>query len=518
MIRKFIRHKFYYSDTYFLVPHPKGPTLVTWIGRTDLNAVTRPDEAGLGPIGQAVAAREFERVDLLCDYPAEEAAAYLAWLRPRTPAHVHLHPVKLTSPTAWAEIHEAAVAVVDPLFRRPGARLVFHLSPGTPAMGAVWVILGKTRYPAELIESSRQHGVKTASVPFEISAELVPDLLRRPDAALQRHSAAPPPDLPEFAAIVHRSEVMTRLVARARLVAARSVPVLLEGETGTGKELLARAIHAAGPRRARPFVPVNCGAIPSELVESTLFGHAKGSFTGAVADHKGVFEASHGGTLFLDELGELPLAAQVKMLRTLQEGEVTRIGETATRKVDVRVIAATHRDLLGEVAAGRFREDLFFRLAVAVLRLPPLRERKGDLVLLIEYLLARVQHELADQPGFTARRLTPAARELLLQHPWPGNIRELSNTLLRAALWSEDPIGVDAVREALIPASRGAPDAVLGRPLGDGFSLAAVLDEVERHYLARALAESGHNKTRAAELLGLASYQTLGNRLTRHGL
>ena len=498
--------------------HPKGPTLVTWIGRTDLNAVTKPDEAGLGPIGQAVAAREYERIDLLCDYPAEEGAAYLAWLRPRTPAHVHLNLVKLTSPTAWAEIHDAAVAVVDPLFRRPGARLVFHLSPGTPAMGAVWVILGKTRYPAELIESSRQHGVKTASIPFEISAELVPDLLRRPDAALQRHSAAAPPELPEFAAIIHRSEVMTRLVARARLVAARSVPVLLEGETGTGKELVARAIHAASPRRAHPFIPVNCGAIPSDLVESTLFGHTKGAFTGAVADHKGVFEAAHRGTLFLDELGELPLAAQVKLLRTLQESEVTRVGETSPRKVDVRLVTATHRDLLGEVAAGRFREDLFFRLAVAVLRLPPLRDRKGDIGLLIDHLLVQVHRDLADQPGFTPRRLTPAARELLLQHPWPGNIRELSNTLLRAALWSEDPIGVDATREALIPSNKRKNDAILGHPLGDGFSLDAVLATVERHYLTRALAESGHNKTRAAELLGLASYQTLGNRLARLGL
>ncbi|MBX7112441.1 MAG: sigma 54-interacting transcriptional regulator [Dehalococcoidia bacterium] len=498
--------------------HPKGPNLVAWIGRTDLNAVTRPDEVGLGPIGQAVDAREFERVDLLSNYSAEEGSTYLAWLRRRTQAHVHMHPVELTSPTAWAEIYEAAAKVVDPLFRRPGAHLVFHLSPGTPAMAAVWVILGKTRYPAELIESSRQHGVKTASIPFEISAELVPDLMRRRDAALQRQSAAPPPAVPEFAAIIHRSEVMARVVARARLVATRSIPVLLEGETGTGKELLARAVHAASPRRVHPFVPVNCGAIPSELVESTLFGHARGSFTGAVADHKGVFEAAHGGTLFLDELGELPLAAQVKLLRTLQEAEVTRIGETAARKVDVRVIAATHRDLLGEVAAGRFREDLFFRLAVAVLRLPPLRDRKGDLGLLIDHLLGQVQHDLADQPGFTARRLTPAARELLLQHSWPGNIRELSNTLLRAALWSDDPVGADAIREALIPAARGQPDAVLGRPLGDGFSLAAVLDEVERHYLSRALAESGNNKTRAARLLGLSNYQTLGNHLARLGM
>jgi DNA-binding NtrC family response regulator len=501
------------------MPRPHGPNLVAWLGLTDIKAVTRTEEIGVGPICQAVTARSFERVDLISNSKPEEGADYLAWLRPKTQAHIHLHQVTLTSPTAWGEIYAAAIAVVDPLARRPGARLTFHLSPGTPAMAAVWLILGKTRYPAELIESSRQHGVKTASVPFELSAELVPDLLRRPDAALQRHSAALPPEVPEFAAIIHRSEAMTRLLGRARHVATRAVPVLLEGETGTGKELLARAIHAASPRRGHPFIAVNCGAIPSELVESTLFGHAKGAFTGALAERPGVFEAAHGGTLFLDELGELPLAAQVKLLRTLQEHDVTRVGETAPRKVDVRIIAATHRDLLAEVTAGRFREDLFFRLAVAVLRLPPLRDRKGDLGLLIDHLFAQAQKDLADQPGFTPRRLTPSARELLLHHPWPGNVRELANTLLRAALWAEEPaIGVDAIREALIPAARGQADAILGRPLGDGFSLAAVLDEVERHYLTRALAATHDNKTQAAELLGLASYQTLSNRLVRLGL
>ncbi len=193
---------------------------------------------------------------------------------------------------------------------------------------------------------------------------------------------------------------MARLLTRARHVAARAVPVLVEGETGTGKELLARAIHAASPRRGRPFIAVNCGAIPSELVESSLFGHAKGAFTGAIAERPGVFEAAHSGTLFLDELGELPLAAQVKLLRTFQEGEVTRVGETAARKVDVRIIAATHRDLLAEVTAGRFREDLFFRLAVAVLRLPPLRDRKGDLGLLIDHMFAQTwRTSPASPPG-----------------------------------------------------------------------------------------------------------------------
>jgi transcriptional regulator with PAS, ATPase and Fis domain len=182
---------------------------------------------------------------------------------------------------------------------------------------------------------------------------------------------------------------MKRVIALARRVAIRSIPVLIEGESGTGKELMARAIHQASPRAAKPFITVNCGAIPPELVESEFFGHRRGSFTGAVSDRKGHFERADGGTLFLDEIGELPKAIQVKLLRTLQEGEVTPVGSSEARKVDVRVVAATNRTLISEVAEGNFREDLFYRLAVAIIKLPPLRERAGDLSLLIDALLHR---------------------------------------------------------------------------------------------------------------------------------
>jgi transcriptional regulator with PAS, ATPase and Fis domain len=312
---------------------------------------------------------------------------------------------------------------------------------------------------------------------------------------------------------------MTRLLARAQHVATRAVPVLIDGETGTGKELLARAIHRASPRRDHKFVALNCGALPSELVEATLFGHRKGAFTGALADRPGVFETAHRGTLFLDEIGELPLPAQVKLLRVLQEREVVRVGDTEAQKVDVRIVAATHRNLFAEVAAGRFREDLFYRLAVAVLHLPPLREREGDLGLLIDHLFDEAQRELADQPGFTPRRLAPAARNLLLRHPWPGNARELKNTLLRAALWAVGAtIGADDIREALLASPQASDTNLLARPLGDGFRLQDLLDDISRHYLSRALVEAGNNKTRAAELLGLGSYQTLTNWLARLGL
>jgi transcriptional regulator with GAF, ATPase, and Fis domain len=242
-------------------------------------------------------------------------------------------------------------------------RLTFHLSPDTRAMAAVWMSLAKTRFPAELSESSTQHRVRTVAVPFQSAAEFRPDLLRRPDAGLTWLTAGLPPAAPAFDALIHQSPVMERVVARARRGALRSILGLIEGESGIGKELLARAIHQSSLRRDRPMIKVNCAAIAPEMVESELFGDEDGAFTGAVSARKGVFDAANSGTLFLDELGELPKPAQVRFLRALQEGEVTRIGSTGSIQVDVPIIAATNRSLTAGVSGGRFREDLFCRAA-----------------------------------------------------------------------------------------------------------------------------------------------------------
>lgn len=495
--------------------------LVSWVGKTDLRAPSETETVGLGPIAQALDARSFDDVVLVSDYPEAEVRAFLDWLRQRSVTSISTIFVKLSGPTDFGEIYEAASkACVKALGdQRATTALTCHLSPGTPAMAAVWIILAKTRFPAELIESSRERGVRTASVPFDISAEFIPDLLREQDERLRQASSAEPPAGPEFADIIHRSRVMTRLIQRARRVAIRTVPVLIEGESGTGKEMLARAIHRASPRRDAPFVPVNCGAIPGDLLESELFGHEKGAFTGASQAHRGYFEAADGGTLFLDELGELPRPAQVKLLRVLQEGKVVRLGSTKPAKVDVRIVAATNRTLVEEIAAGRFREDLFYRLAVAVLKIPPLRERTGDLGLLIDTLHEQVNREAASEPGAKHKKLSSGARNLLLSQAWPGNIRELLNTLYRAVIWSDgSTITAEDAREALLPASTAGRADVLGQPLGGGLNLPELLKEVARHYLSRAMDEAGGNKTKAAELVGLPSYQTLTNWLAKYGV
>ena len=497
--------------------------LVTWIGHTDLRAPEEDADIGAGPVAQALSERSFDHAFLITDHGHDAVRSYRKWLQERAGgADLHWLHEKLTGPTEFGEIYVAAVRACE-LALADGmgdTTLSFHLSPGTPAMAAVWIILSKTRFPAELIESSRQHGVRTASVPFDMSADFLPDLLRRPDEELERLSAGLAPAAPEFDEIVHRGRAMTRLIVRARRVAPRSVPVLIEGETGTGKELLARAIHRASPRRDKPFVAVNCGAIPSELVESELFGHEKGAFTGATNRREGHFVEAEGGSLFLDEVGELTKSTQVKLLRALQEGEVVPVGRSGSRKVDVRLIAATNRPLLSEVVTGAFREDLFHRIAVAVLRLPPLRDRGEDLPLLVDHLLALVNREGVEQPGYVEKKLSVTARKLLGQHPWPGNVRELQNTLRRACIWTPGPVlKAEDIRDALLPtAGRTGEAEVLGKPLGEGFDLPEVLAGVARHYLQRAMDEAQGNKTQAAQLVGLPSYQTFTNWTKRYGV
>jgi len=497
--------------------------LISWIGHTDLRAPEEEGEVGAGPVAQALEARRFDDAYLLEDHEVGAVRRYQAWLEARVPGpRIHALREPLSGPTEFGEIYSAAVRACEKaLTGAPrDTSLTFHLSPGTPAMAAVWIILAKTRFPAELIESSRQHGVRTASVPFDISADFLPDLLRQPDRELERLAAGLPPEAPEFDEILHRGQAMKRVILRARRAAARSVPVLIEGETGTGKELLARAIHRASPRREAPLLAVNCGALPPELVESELFGHEKGAFTGATARRAGHFEAAHGGTLFLDEVGELPKPAQVKLLRALQEGEIVPVGSSKARKIDVRIIAATNRSLAGDIETGDFREDLFHRLAVAVLRLPPLRERREDLSLLVTRLLGQVNHEGEEQPGFVHKKLSAGARNLLIGHPWPGNVRELQNTLRRAAIWSASPtLTVEDIRDALLPASGREPaGSILDRPLGEGLDLTALLATVARHYLERALDEAQGNKSAAARLVGLPSYQTFTNWMKRYGV
>jgi DNA-binding NtrC family response regulator len=274
-----------------------------------------------------------------------------------------------------------------------------------------------------------------------------------------------------FNDIITKSPAMAAVLRMAEKAATSTIPVLVSGESGVGKELIARAIHGSGERRAKPFIAVNCGAMPENLVESILFGHEKGSFTGATERHVGKFVEATGGTLFLDEVGELPAAAQVKLLRAIQEGEVEPVGARKTIKVDVRIVSATNRDLIADVKAGRFREDLFYRLHVFPITVPPLRERPADIPALTRHFLARFAAEEAKR----IRLITPEALRMLAAFHWPGNIRQLENTLFRAVVLAEgDTVGlaefpqVSAQVSAPVSEHGGTPDHA-GEPLVPDF-------------------------------------------------
>lgn len=489
----------------------KQKVLVCWVGGNDLKAVTGAEP---GPILSTLRSETFDAVELLCSYPVERVEPFLAWLGEQVDLPVLAHYEQLSSPVHFGEIYQAANRHLQRL-AQTGSELFILLSPGTPAMQAVWILLGKTRYPASFLQSSLEQGVQQVEVPFEIAAEYVPAANAISSTKLARLAEQDAPVDAAFDSIFTQNPRMLLLKGQAQVLARKQVPVLIYGETGTGKELFARAIHNAGDRSASPFVAVNCGAIAPELVDSTLFGHRKGAFTGAVESRAGVFQQANGGTLFLDEFGELTADVQVRLLRVLQEGTFTPVGSSQEIKVDVRLITATHRNLIEEVSEGRFREDLFYRIAVGVLHLPPLREREGDLLLLAQTLLADIARQDSNLGG---KKISPEAKNLILHHPWRGNVRELQSTLLRAALWCQgDEVCAADIEQALFKMPSKATD-VMTLDVSQGIDLNEIISKVATHYLSRALAFTGQNKTRAASLLGLKSQQTLSNWMEKYGI
>ncbi len=305
--------------------------------------------------------------------------------------------------------------------------------------------------------------------------------------------------------IVGESGRMQEVLSLVRRVAPSDATVLIRGESGTGKELIARAIHHASPRAAGPLVAVNCAALPESLLESELFGHEKGAFTGAQSARQGRFEAAHGGSLFLDEIGDLPLHLQVKLLRVLQERRVERVGSNRPIPVDVRLLAATHRDLEAMVREGRFRDDLYYRVNVVTITLPPLRERREDIPLLLERFLER----FARANGKAIRGLTREAREALLRYDYPGNVRELENIVERAVVLTRDEvIGLADLPLGVKESEKAGPEAR---------TLPAAVEGLERQMIREALARAGGVQTRAAELLGI-SERVLRYKLRKYGI
>ncbi len=409
-----------------------------------------------------------------------------------------------TQTLAWLRPGLADVALVD--LRMPGVNGLDVLSAIRATDPDCQVIL-MTGFPSvdTAVQAVRAGALDYLSKPFDLDrlrtllASVREELERRQvvlaaEASLARRLA--------FCGMIGRNAAMQELFATIRRVAAHARIALVTGETGTGKELAAAALHALGPRASRRLLTVNCSALAEPLFESEVFGHVRGAFTGAVTDKPGLFEAANGATLVLDEVGELPLSTQAKLLRTLEAGEVLRVGGTNAITVDTRVIAMTNRDLLEEVESGRFRSDLYYRLNVLHLSLPPLRERMED----IPYLAAAFIEEFAATFGKEIRGLTRDAEQAILSSSWPGNVRELRNTMERACMIAEGAHLTVRDLGLLVPEQR-PPDAPAPG------SLAAV----ERDHIAQVLEQCGGNKAQAARRLGL-DRRSLYRRLERYGL
>lgn len=389
--------------------------------------------------------------------------------------------------------------------------------PGMSGLDLI-IQLEKRRYPAQIVMITGHATIQTAVEAMRhgafdyIEKPFTADQLERLVEAAVRQCRARIQEAAETVGdagqLVGSSPAMQAVRRQIAQIARTSETVLICGETGTGKELVAREIHRQSPRRCGPFISVNCPALSASLMESELFGHEKGAFTGADSQRVGRFELAHGGTLLLDEITEIDLGLQAKLLRVLQERAFERVGSSRTISVDVRVLATTNRNVDEEVAAGRFRLDLYYRLAVMVLWLPPLRERREDIPELVEHFRKRISGRL----GREVPPLEPAVMELLLEHDWPGNVRELENVVTRIGVLSENgPITADQVRRWLIPGSRAE-----GSELPPGIPVGMSLEEMERRLIEATLEHFGGHRAKTAKALGIG-VRTLTDKLRRYG-
>lgn len=491
------------------------------------------EEEQPGPILSLLTQRRFDHI-FLFDTPATAqitAATQAAIWQRHSYSRVHIREVNLTDPTSYSEIlsglrgHLAEISACN-----AHAQVFVAVASGTPQMHACWVMLiASGALPARILHIRPPRFV-TRTRPLVSELDVTDPAFPRvhfgtePDGELPDLCGIMPPPSRELAhpitapksmapepighaaetarqqlGIVGNHAAMRRALEMGDMLAPSQAPVLILGETGTGKELFARYIHHLSGRAQAPFVAVNCAAIPHDLVESLLFGHKKGAFTGAHANQKGKFDAADGGTLFLDELGELPISAQAKLLRVLQDGMVEPIGQARGHRVTVRIVAATNQDVTKLVREGRFRQDVYYRLNVGEIRLPPLRERRSDIPELALHILDRLNATLRHP-----KRLTSAALTYMAACNWPGNVRDLENSLERSALLSRKAVldVGDLILTTPLAASADVQDT-LPEPY-EGFSLEEFLSRIRQQMLQRALNTAGGNQSQAARLLGIS--------------
>lgn len=494
-------------------------TLLTWLGTRDIESMSDGSSAAITSI-VSHSPEHFDKIVILANQLEEKWHQFEKHLQKKIAilqkpvAEIEFIKARISSPIDYDDIAPVTDKYISHLSQN-STSLYINLTSGTPAMTALAVLIGKSKANVTFCQSSSKTPYQEVHIPLDFSATY------RMGAAksIANESSELSQAQHAFENLTQHSVAMKSVISKAKRIAASEVPALILGETGTGKEVMATAIHQGSLRHKKPIKTVNCGALSPTLVESTLFGHKKGAFTGAEKDYPGVFEQADGGTLFLDEVGELSLDIQVKLLRALQQGEVTRLGDTKTVKVDVRVIAATHQDLVQMVAKGQFREDLFYRLAVGVIQMPALRERTDDIPQLCTELIDQINQTGQRHPDFISKKISDKGIKFIKSQVWQGNIRELWNTLNRASLFSEKAVLCEEeLQNALIQrvSSNQIDDVYLA--YHDQVNLSELLDSYKKRYIVAALKASGNVKTHATKMLGLKDHQTLTNWMKKLGI
>ncbi|GKW53388.1 hypothetical protein NCCP2140_24410 [Pseudoalteromonas sp. NCCP-2140] len=487
-------------------------TLYTWIGNTDIKNMQQDEHAAISTIALQNP-KAFDRIFIFANDWENDWKPYEKWLGKRLREagrpfdNVAIFKANIEGPTDYPTIIRETEKWVSKLSEE-SEELYINITSGTPAMSVASVLVGKGKHNTHFIQSNRDNTIENVDVPVDFGQAYVKSAAK----SIADKAVKAPSSHKQFDNIIAQSQVMQSLISKAKRVAESELelPALVLGETGTGKEVIANAIHAASPRSGKPLKTVNCGALPESLVDSILFGHVKGAFTGANEKHEGLFEQANGGTLFLDEVGELMPSVQVKLLRALQQGEITRVGDKKTISVDVRIIAATHRDLQQLVEQGEFREDLFYRLAVGLLHIPPLRERHEDIEPLVLELVDELNQAANKYPGYKSKNISEKGIKFIKSQPWHGNIRELWNTINRAFLWSDKEKITDVdIKNALIVRSPTTEESDVVLSLGQQVDIHNLVEKYKKKYVEAAMKAAGNNKTKAAKMIGLKSQQVI---------
>ena len=499
-------------------------TLFTWLGNRDIENMEADKSAAI--VAMATKSQPpFDKIVILSnnreDLSQQKWREFEHFIKKRMltinrPSNdINVHLAKIDSPIDYQSIAVETEKWINKLSEE-ASLLSINLTSGTPAMTTLAVLLGKSKTNTQFLQTTPKNELQIIDIPIDFSQQYTKSVEKN-----IAYTATSEPKSPNqaFSELTVKSKAMKQVAHKAQRIAVSEVPALILGETGTGKELMANAIHKASLRANKPIRIVNCGALAENIVDSTLFGHKKGAYTGATQDHAGLFEQADGGTLFLDEVGELKPDIQVKLLRALQQGEITRLGDTQTIQVDVRIIAATHQNLSQLVEQGLFREDLFYRLAVGIIKIPALRQRAEDLPLITEQFTQLINQVGSKHPDYISKKISDNGMKFISEQSWHGNIRELWSTLNRAFLWSDrDTITEIELADSMITRTKKNEVENITLSYGDKVDIVQLTDNFQKKYVSAALEASGHVKKHATQMLGLKDHQTLTNWMKRLGI